>query len=346
MTGVISGTGSYIPATVLDNHHMAQMVETSDEWIRERTGVVRRHIIREENTVTMAVEAGRRALADAGIQPEQLDMILVATISSNVILPCTACEVQRLLGAEHAVCFDLNAACSGFLFAYNTALCYLNSGLYKNILIIGSESLSTLTNWKDRGTCILFGDGAGAAVMTAREGKNYIAVAHSDGKKGSALTCKSRRPESCLMKLEKNAGVQVKNSEPEKAEQNCQFHMPVDTAYMQMNGREVFSFAVKKVPEAIHEVLEANALTAEEIDYFILHQANCRIIEAVSRRMGIGIKKFPMNLQEYGNTSSASIPILLDELHRKGTLKPGQKIVLAGFGAGLSWGASIVNWSI
>lgn len=344
MTGVISGTGSYVPAAALDNHDMAQMVDTSDEWIRERTGVVRRHIIREETTVTMAAEAGRRALADAGILPEQLDMILVATISSNVILPCTACEVQRLLGAEHAVCFDLNAACSGFIFAYNTALCYLHSGMYKNILVIGSESLSTLTNWKDRGTCILFGDGAGAAVVTAGEGKNYVPVAHSDGRKGSALTCESRRPESYLMKLEKTAGGQ--GPDQMKSEESCELQIPEDTAYMQMNGREVFAFAVKKVPEVINEVLSANDLTAEEIDYFILHQANRRIIESVSRRMGIGMEKFPMNLQEYGNTSSASIPILLDELRRDGTLRPGQKIVIAGFGAGLSWGASVIEWNI
>lgn len=321
MTGVIRGTGSYAPAHILDNHDIAKLVDTSDEWIRERTGVERRHIIEDETTVFMAAEAGKRALCDAGIGPEEIDMILVATISSDVILPCTACEVQKILGAERAVCFDLSAACSGFIFAYNTALCYLHSGMYQNILIIGSESLSALTNWKDRGTCILFGDGAGAAVVSACEGEPYRFAVHSDGNKGSALTCKSR---SSLAHMQN----------------------PEEEMYMQMNGREVFSFAVRKVPEAIEEVLAANNLKAEEIDYFILHQANRRIIESVSKRMGVGIEKFPMNLQEYGNTSSASIPILLDELRRNGTLKMGQKLVLAGFGAGLSWGASIVNWEI
>ncbi len=321
MTGVICGTGSCVPGRTLDNHDIAELVDTSDEWIRERTGIVRRRVIEDETTVTMAAEAGARALKDAGMAPEELDLIVVATFSSNVALPCTACEVQRILGAVNAVCFDLNAACSGFIFAYNTAVGHLLGGMCRTALIIGSESLSTLTNWKDRGTCILFGDGAGAAVLRARDGIPYRAVAHSDGGKGSALICRTGN---------------VKNRKEQAAED----------LYMQMDGRSVFQFAVKKVPEAIHEVLEANGLKVEDIDYFILHQANQRIVEAVARRMGIEIGKFPMNLQEYGNTSSASIPILLDELRRNGTLRPGQKLVIAGFGAGLSWGADIIDWEI
>ena len=337
MTGVICGTGSCVPAHTLDNHDIAELVDTSDEWIRERTGVVRRHIIEDETTVSMAARAGQRAIEDAGIHPLDIDLILVATISSNVILPCTACEVQSLLGADNAVCFDLNAACSGFLFAYNTALCYLNSGMYRTALIIGSESLSTLTNWKDRGTCILFGDGAGAAVVRAKEGTSYQFASHSSGSLGGALTCKNRlRTElsECHDSVSdsKDEFVQTVSSDAE--------------LYMQMDGRGVFSFAVKRVPEAIAEVLKANELRTEEIDYFILHQANRRIVESVSKRMGIPIEKFPMNLQEYGNTSSASIPILIDELRRNGTLKKGQKLVLAGFGAGLSWGASIIDWEL
>lgn len=320
MTGVICGTGSFVPPHILDNDAIAKFVDTSDVWIRERTGVERRHIVEEETTVSMAVEAGRRALADAKTAPEELDMILVATISPNVVLPCVACEVQKHLQAVNAVCFDLNAACSGFIFAYNTAMCYLNSGMCKTILIIGSESLSALTNWQDRGTCILFGDGAGAAVIKAEEGRMYQAAAHSEGAKGEALTCMSRNG---------------------KVWEQCP-----EAGYMQMDGRSVFQFAVRKVPEAIDEVLTRNGLQREEIDYFILHQANKRIVESVAKRMGIGMEKFPMNLQEYGNTSSASIPILLDELRRNGTLKPGKKLVLAGFGAGLSWGASIVEWRI
>ena len=317
MTGVICGTGSYIPVHTMDNNDIAQLVETNDEWIRERTGVVKRHIIQEETTVSMAADAARKALENGNVSAEEVDLILVSTISSNVILPCAACEVQKAIGAVNATCFDLSAACTGFVFAYNTAVAYLASGMYRTVLIIGSESLSNLTNWKDRGTCILFGDGAGAAVVKAAEGKLYRAVTHSDGFKGEALTCTSRHN---------------RNWE----------EIPLEETYMQMDGQAVFKFAVKRVPEAVKEVLEKNNMTAEEIDYFILHQANKRIVEAVAKRLDVSIDKFPMNLQEYGNTSSASIPILLDEMSRDGRLKKGQKIILAGFGAGLSWGATIL----
>lgn len=268
----------------------------------------------------MACEAARRALLDSGVRAEEVELIIVSTISSNVILPCTACEVQRELGAENATCFDMSAACSGFVLAYNTALAYLSGRIYRNVLIIGSESLSNLTNWKDRSTCILFGDGAGAAVMKAGEGRAYLPVTCSDGGKGKALTCLSR-------------------------------HTPVESAhmndpeyYMQMDGQAVFKFAVKKVPEAVNEVLRKNHVSKEEITWYVLHQANSRIVEAVAKRLEEPIEKFPMNLQEYGNTSSASIAILLDEMKRDGRLKNGQKIVIAGFGAGLTWGASVMEW--
>lgn len=318
MTGKICGTGAYAPSYIMDNNEIAKLVETSDEWIRERTGVVRRHIAKEETTVSMACEAGRRALADAGIAPEEIELILVSTISSNVILPCTACEVQRELGAVHATCFDLNAACTGFLLAYNTALSYLACGVYRNALVIGSETLSDLVNWKDRSTCILFGDGAGAAVIKAEEGTFYRPVTHSNGAGGAALSCSSRY------------GSSESTSETDY--------------FMQMDGQAVFKFAVKKVPEAIHEVLEANAVRQDEIDYYILHQANRRIVESVAKRLGEPMEKFPVNVQEYGNTSSASIPILLDELKKQGRLRSGQKLVIAGFGAGLTWGAGIIDW--
>lgn len=318
MTGRICGTGSCIPARVLDNQELSGMVETSDEWIRERTGVVKRHVVTDETTVSMAAEAARQALSDAGIEADQVELIMTATISSNVILPCTACEVQKLVGATKAACFDINAACCGFLTAYQTAQAYMEAGIYRTILIIGSESLSKLTDWTDRGTCILFGDGAGAAVITADEGRGYRTILHSDGSKGEALSCSGKH----------------------------WLTDPEDTGYMKMNGREVFQFAVKRVPEVIREVLDKNDLTLEQIDYFIVHQANRRIIESVAKRLGVDIEKFPMNLQEYGNTSSASIPILLDELRRNGTLKQGNRILIAGFGAGLSWGAGILDWTL
>lgn len=326
MTGVIAGTGSYVPSYVMDNNKLSEFVDTSDEWIKERTGVARRHIVADETTSFMAAEAAKKAVEDADLTPDQIDLILVSTISSDVILPCTACEVQRILGAVNATCFDLNAACTGFVLAYNTANAYIQSGVYKNALVIGSESLSNLTNWKDRGTCILFGDGAGAVVLTAEEKASYVPATHSEGAKGEALTLKSRHDSNWI----------TKEIEPNRM---------MDAEYfMQMDGQAVFKFAVKKVPEAILEVLDKNNIKKEDIDCYLLHQANRRIVEAVAKRMGEPIEKFPMNLQEYGNTSSASIPILLDELSREGKLKSGKHIVLAGFGAGLTWGASIMDW--
>lgn len=320
MIGRICGTGSYVPEYFYDNSDLEKMVETTDQWIQERTGIVRRHIVKEDTTVTMAVKAAQAALWNAKMCPEDVEMILVATMTPNRIIPGIACEVQGAIQAGNAVCMDLNAACSGFLFAYNTAQCYISAGIYKNILLIGSESLSNLVDWSDRGSCILFGDGAGAVILKAEEGSQSSFVMHSDGRKGNVLVCESRHQKDWE---KKEAG---------------------RTTYMQMDGQEVFRFAVKKVPEVISELLEQAECSENEIDWFLLHQANKRIIESVAKRMKIGIERFPMNLMEYGNTSSASIPILLDELNRSGKLKRGQKIVLAGFGAGLSWGAALVEW--
>lgn len=325
ITGVIRGTGACVPERVLDNDEIAGFVDTSDEWIRERTGVERRRIAERETTVSMASEAGRQALEEAGISPEEVDMILVATGSADHVFPCTACEVQETLGAVRAVGFDLNAACSGFLFAYNTAQAYIASGIYRTILVIGSESISRLVDWTDRGTCILFGDGAGAVLLQAAAGRTYRPIAHSDGSGGPALTGPGT--------IDRTRSIDKDVGEPK-------------TEYITMNGKDVFQFAVRRVPQAIQEVLKENELSAEDIDWFVLHQANARIVDAVARRLHLGIEKFPMNLQDYGNTSSASIPILLNELNRKGVLRKGQKLVLAGFGAGLSWGASILEWDM
>lgn len=307
MIGKICGTGAYAPPVFVNNEDLEKVVETNDSWIRERTGIVRRHIARDDTAVSMAVKAARYALTDGGIDPEEVELILVSTISPERILPCTACEVQKQLGAVHAACFDLNAACAGFLYAYNTAQAYIRSGMYKTVLVIGTECLSTLVDWTDRNTCILFGDGAGAVVLTESKNGRYAMKAHSEGMKGEALTCRT-------------------------------------DGKIRMDGQEVFRFAVKRVPECIRELLDCEQISTEEIDYFILHQANRRIVEAVAKRLSVPIERFPMNLEEYGNTSSASIPILLHELKEKGILKSGMKLVLAGFGAGLSWGASLVEW--
>lgn len=320
MIGKICGTGSCVPGHILDNDDLSQMVDTSDTWIRERTGVARRHIIEGETTVSMAVEAARRALEDGNVRAEEVDLLIVCTFTSEVLLPCAACEVQKELGTVNAACFDLNAACTGFLFAYNTAQAYIAAGLCRTVLLIGSESLSNMVDWKDRGTCILFGDGAGAAVLRAEPGELPSPVMHSDGESGGALTLKSRHRKGWTDGL----------AHPEE--------------FIRMDGREVFRFAVKKVPEVIHELLDGAEMELGEIDHFVLHQANRRIVESVAKRLDVDIERFPMNLEEYGNTSSASIPILLDEMNRDGRLKPGQTVILAGFGAGLSWGAAFLRW--
>ncbi len=329
MIAKIRGTGSYIPEYSMDNHKLAEIVDTNDAWVQERTGIVRRHIVQDETTVSMAVTAAQHALENAGVTAEEIDLLIVSTVSSNRILPCTACEVQKELEAVNATCFDINAACTGFLFALNTANAYMEAGICRKALLIGSESLSNLVNWSDRGTAILFGDGAGAAVVEAQEGKFPPTVTHSNGAKGYALEMNNR-----YTKLQ--SALPGQNTDE-------QLMLPADT-YIQMDGQEVFKFAVRSVPKVIEEVLIQCDLSPGDIDYFILHQANKRIVEGVASRLKEDVSKFPMNLMECGNTSSASIPILLDELNRNGTLQPGMKLVLAGFGAGLSWGATYMEW--
>ncbi|MEE0367081.1 MAG: beta-ketoacyl-ACP synthase III [Blautia sp.] len=321
MTGKICGTGSWAPPKVWDNNDLARLVDTSDEWIRERTGVVQRHIAEEnEDTVTMASRAAQRALEDADIKAEEIDLIIVATISPTEIMPCVACGVQEKLGAEKATCFDLNGACTGSLLALNTAQAYLSQGIYQTALVIGAEKLSALTDWTDRGTCILFGDGAGAVVLKAEESGRYAQVTQSIGKKGGALTLRSRN--------------QIQYETDPKAKET----------YIQMNGKEVFTFAVSKVPEAVKNLLSREKVPCEDIRYYLLHQANERIIRSAARRIGEDISKFPMNMDEYGNTSSASLLILLDEVKKSGKLQRGDKLVLAGFGGGLTYGASLIEY--
>lgn len=319
MVGKIYGTGSYVPEHVMDNDDLAKIVDTNDEWIRERTGIGRRHVIEEETTSYMAGQAAARAVEQSGIDPAEIDLILVATSSSEVIYPCAACEVQKAVGAVHAAGYDLNAACTGFVLAFNTAQAYISAGLYRTILVVGAESMSNMVDWTDRSTCILFGDGAGAVILRAEEGNPVYMAAHSDGVKGEALTQLSRHRRGWEKEEEKES-------------------------YIHMDGQAVFKFAVRKVPEIIEEVLGQTDVKLEEIDYFILHQANRRIIEAVAKRLKTDISKFPMNLEEYANTSAATVPILLEEMNRRGMFRRGQKIILSGFGAGLTWAACLFEW--
>ena len=322
MVGKIKGTGSYRPVQVWDNDKLSHMMDTSDEWIRGRTGIGQRHIANQEETVAyMAASAAGEALRAAGMRPEEIDLILVSTMSSEKIMPCAACEVQKLIGAANATCFDLNSACTGFLLALNTAQAYLGQQIYKRALVIGAEVLSHLTNWQDRSTCVLFGDGAGAVVLEAEDDGVYIQATHSIGKSGEALTCTSR-------------------NQPEFIENGAD----LAPTYMQMDGKEVFKFAVSKVPEVIQEVLEKAGKTKEEIRFYILHQANQRIVSSVSKHMKEPLEKYPMNIETLGNTSSASIPLLLDEWNKNGKLKAGDWIILSGFGGGLTYGASLIQW--
>ena len=321
MTTKIIGTGSAVPEQVVTNDDLSKVVETNDEWIRTRTGIRERRIATEgSGTSHMAAEAARKALENAGISAEELDIIILATSSADCCFPSGACEVQAAIGASHAAAFDLSAACSGFVYALNTAHSFFKAGIYKTGLVIGADTLSKLIDWNDRGTCVLFGDGAGAAVVRAEETGSFHMTMGADGTRGSALACPGRTTGNFLTEKGPELG------------------------YMTMDGQEVFKFAVKTVPESINKVLAESETDIEEIKYFILHQANYRIFESIAKRLKIPMEKLPTNLERFGNTSGATIPILLDEMNREGKLQQGDKLILAGFGAGLTWGATLLEW--
>ena len=308
MTGKICGTGAYIPEKILDNEALSKLVDTSDEWIRSRTGIRRRHIAGEKETVAfMAGEAAKAALQNAKLNGSAVELILAATMSAEEAMPGVAARVQQTIGAKGAASFDINSACTGFLAALNTAQTYIEAGIYKTVLVVGAEKLSSLVDWNDRNSCILFGDGAGAVVLKADPEGLYVQVSHSEGEKGQALTA-------------------PKNG------------------FLQMDGRAGFEFAVSRVPEVIREVLKKAGIEKEEVDFYLLHQANRRIISAAVKRLGLEEERFPMNMEEYGNTSAASIPILLYEENRRGKLKKDSLLVLSGFGGGLTYGASLLRW--
>ncbi len=319
-------TGSYLPEQAVDNEYLSGIVDTSDEWISSRTGIRKRRITVGEGTACMAAKAAAKAVARADIDPLDIDIIIVATMSPDNFLPNTACEVQAEIGAMHAVCYDLSAACSGFVFALNTAYSFLKAGIYKTALIIGSEVLSKMIDWNERSTCVLFGDGAGAAIVQASETGLFESVLGSDGTRKNSLTCASRYIINPLVS-------QDSNSTDETA-----------LDYIKMDGQEVFKFVIKTIPLTIQQVMEKSCCTKEEIRYYVLHQANQRILESVSKKLKEPIEKFPMNLDKYGNTSAASIPILLDKMNKRNMLDRGDKIILSGFGGGLTWGTTLIEW--
>jgi 3-oxoacyl-[acyl-carrier-protein] synthase-3 len=319
MTIKITGTGSALPERILTNADLEKMVDTSDEWISERTGIKQRRISNGDTVASLAAKACENALKSAGKAADEVELILVATCSPELLLPCCACQVQSIIGAENAVAFDINAACAGFLFALETARAYISSGMYKNALVVGSEVLSKLVDWSDRSTCVLFGDGAGAVyVEKCDDGSGIISMVQgSDGSKGMVLYCGERL------------------SEASKDYQDTFVHM---------DGREVYKFATKQVPACIEEALLKANIAVEDIDLFLLHQANKRIIESIAKHLKTDISKFPINLDHVGNMSSAAIPVLLDELNKSGIINKGQKLVLSGFGAGLTYGACVMIW--
>lgn len=321
----IIGVGAYLPDRVLTNDELQKMVDTNDQWIRTRSGIRERRIAAPElATSDLAVIAGERALADAGVAPEELGLIIVATNTPDTIFPATACLVQDRLGAVKAAAFDLAAGCTGFVYALATGSQFIASGAYKKVLVIGAECLSRIVNWEDRKTCVLFGDGAGAVVLSPVPAGNGILsfTLRSDGAKGQFLTLP--------------AGGSRQPATRETVDQKLHT--------IHMEGREVFKFAVRVMGKGALEALAAAGLKRSDIDYFIPHQANIRIIESAAKRLNLPMDRVLVNLDRYGNTSTASIPLALTEAVQSGRIKQGDHIVMVGFGAGLTWGATVIKW--
>jgi 3-oxoacyl-[acyl-carrier-protein] synthase-3 len=322
---VITGSGSATPATILDNQDLSQLVETSDEWIRTRTGIRQRRLAgASESLSAIATQAGKSAIAMAGITPAEIDLIILATSTPDDLFG-TACKIQAQLGATQAVAFDMTAACSGFVFGMVTAAQYIRTGVYQNVLLIGADILSRWVDWEDRRTCVLFGDGAGAVVMQAAQSDRLLGFElKSDG---SANDCLNLAYEAQPKQLIDGVNVGEGTYQP-----------------ITMNGKEVYRFAVQRVPEVIDKALFRANLRVEQVDWLLLHQANQRILDAVAERLSIPPHKVISNLVRYGNTSAASIPLALDEAVRQGQIQPNDIIAASGFGAGLTWGAAIFQW--
>ena len=321
----ITGCGSAAPESVLTNNHLAQMVDTSDEWINTRTGMKNRHIASPSESLSqLSAIAAEKAIAMAGISAMDIDLIILATSTPDDMFG-SACRIQGLIGATNAVAFDLTAACSGFLFGLVTASQFIGSGMYKNVLVIGADVLSRWVDWSDRTSCILFGDGAGATICRAAQSNSLLSCGmYSNGMQNGSLNLNYQSEGKSLVD-----GVTAQHGS----------YNPIT-----MNGREVYRFAVARVPEAISKAMFQADITADDIDWLLLHQANQRIMDAVAKRLKIPADKILSNIAEYGNTSAASIPLSLDAAVRDGRVKPGDTIAASGFGAGLTWGAAIFKW--
>ena len=324
---VILGTGSYAPERVLTNAELAKTVDTSDEWIRTRSGIRERRIAAPgEATSDMGVQAAQRALDDARLLASSIDLLIVATITPDLPMPATACIIQRKLGVPtSAACFDLNAACTGFLYALDTACAMLASGRYRHALVIGVEKLSAIVDWKDRTTCVLFGDGAGAVVIGPRPEPGIGLIGTRLGAFGESVDL------LCIPAGGSSAPATTAS-------------IAAGSHFIKMKGKEVFKLAVRVMDEAARDILEQHQLRADQISLVIPHQANLRIIEAISEYLELPMERFFVNVDRYGNTSAASIPIALDEARRAGRIKPGDLTLLVAFGAGLTYGSALIRW--
>ena len=324
---IIVGTGSTVPPKTLTNEDLTEIVDTSDEWITSRTGIKVRHIVSDgETTATLATDAAKKALADADIGPAELDLVIVATITPEMVFPSTACFVQDMIGATNAWAFDLSAACSGFVYGLSIVHHFIATGRYKTAMVIGAETLSKITNYEDRGSCILFGDGAGAAIVRASTDEKPLGIMYStssaDGGGWTSLNCQaygSRYPASKPL------------DDPKKI-------------FMNINGKEVYQLAIRRIVEQVNECFEKCNLDIKDISMFIPHQMNARIIESVGKRLKLNDKNIFINIDKYGNTSAASIPIALDDCRSQGKIKPGDIVLMVAFGGGLTWGANIVQF--
>jgi 3-oxoacyl-[acyl-carrier-protein] synthase-3 len=322
---VILGTGSELPSKVVTNHDLEKMVETSDEWITVRTGIKERRVLEEgKGNADMAFRAARRALKDAQMQATDLDAIIMGTVTPDYPFPSSACVLEDMLGARNVFSFDVGAACSGFLNALSVADSFIRTGQINNALVVGSDALSRLLNWQDRGTCILFGDGAGAVVLGASQNGSGI------------LSTRLRTDGSYVKTLYVPAGGSLKPATPETVQRN--------EHTITMNGKEVFKIAVRSMEEISRQALIEADVQVSEVSLVIPHQANRRIIVALAERLGIPMERVMVNLEKYGNTSAASIPVALDEAKRQGRIKPGDIVLLNAFGAGFAWGAAVIKF--
>ncbi|AJA50001.1 3-oxoacyl-[acyl-carrier-protein] synthase 3 [Clostridium pasteurianum DSM 525 = ATCC 6013] len=321
----IIGTGSYAPDRIIKNIDLSKIVDTNDEWISTRTGIKERRITEGENTSFLSTKAALQAIKNADIDPLDIDLIVVGTASPDSFIPSTACLVQAEIGAENATCFDISAACTGFVYALNIGTQFIKTGQCKTALVIGAEVLSKIVDWSDRSTCVLFGDGAGAAILQKSEDNGILSIyTGSDGRNAAKLLGCSAVPVN-------NPFINTIN------EQN---------SLVTMSGKDIFRFGTKIVPKCIEEVLKNQDCKVQDIKYIVPHQANMRIIDSAAKRLDIDSNKFYINLDKYGNTSAASIPIALDEMNKDGLLKKGDKIILVGFGGGLTFGSALIEWMI